>query len=54
MNLYTILNLDCSDLTWISKTNYFNDLKIKYTGIDVVEFLIDDHIKKYPTSCILL
>jgi hypothetical protein len=45
----SVLDLGCGDLTWISKTRFFNDYDIKYTGIDVVESLIVSHSNKYPS-----
>jgi SAM-dependent methyltransferase len=44
----SVLDLGCGDLTWIPKTQFFNDNYIKYTGIDVVESLIISHLKKFP------
>ena len=44
----SILDLGCGDLTWISKTPFFNDSSIKYTGVDVVESLITTHIINFP------
>ena len=49
-NVNSILDLGCGDLTWISKTDFFNDSKISYTGIDIVEFLINEHKIKYPNK----
>jgi len=43
-----ILDLGCGDLTWISKTSFFNNNNINYTGVDIVENLINTHIKSYP------
>jgi hypothetical protein len=43
----TILDLGCGDLTWISRTPFFNDSDIKYTGVDIVESLINKHAEKY-------
>jgi len=43
----SVLDLGCGDLTWISKTPFFNDNNIKYTGIDVVEHLIISHSTTY-------
>lgn len=54
-NCTSVLDLGCGDLTWISKTEFFNDNNIKYTGIDVVEELIISHSKNYSSnsfSCI--
>jgi SAM-dependent methyltransferase len=47
-NCSSILDLGCGDLTWMSKTSFFNDDNINYTGIDVVESLITAHSNKYP------
>jgi hypothetical protein len=44
----SVIDLGCGDLTWMSKTNFFNDNNIKYTGIDVVDNLIISHSKIYP------
>lgn len=46
-NCLSVTDLGCGDLTWISKTNFFNNDKIKYTGIDVVDSLILSHLKKF-------
>lgn len=46
--LKSVLDLGCGDLTWISKTTFFNDSSIKYIGIDVVESLISTHLSKFP------
>ncbi len=47
-NCTSVLDLGCGDLTWISNTRLFNDNSIKYTGIDVVESLIDNNSRRYP------
>ncbi len=47
-NCKSVLDLGCGDLTWISKTSFFKDKDIKYTGVDVVESLISSHIVNYP------
>ena len=49
----SVLDLGCGDLTWISKTYFFNDTSIKYTGIDVVESLISSHSTNYPRNTFL-
>jgi len=46
----TIIDLGCGDLTWIPKSKFFNDSNISYTGIDIVNFLIESHKSKYPTK----
>lgn len=43
----SILDIGCGDLTWTSKTKYFNNLDISYTGIDIVDFLIEKNKSKY-------
>ena len=52
-NCKSVLDLGCGDLNWISKTIFFNDSSIKYTGIDVVESLITLHLKTYPEKLFL-
>ncbi len=47
-NCEKILDLGCGDLTWISKTPFFDDADIRYTGVDIVESLINSHRAKYP------
>lgn len=44
----SLLDLGCGDLTWISKSSFFNDTNIKYTGVDIVESLITLHLSKFP------
>lgn len=44
----SVLDLGCGDLTWIPKTDFFNDNDIKYTGVDIVESLITSHLIKFP------
>jgi FkbM family methyltransferase len=44
----SVLDLGCGDLTWIPKTEFFNDNDIKYTGVDIVESLITSHLIKFP------
>lgn len=44
----SVLDLGCGDLTWIQKTQFFNDNSIKYIGVDVVESLIYSHILNFP------
>jgi hypothetical protein len=46
-NCTSVLDLGCGDLTWIPKTNFFNNNAIEYIGIDVVENLINKHSKTY-------
>ena len=52
-NCKSVLDLGCGDLTWISKTPFFNDTSIKYTGVDVVESLITSHSTNYPENTFL-
>jgi len=50
----SILDLGCGDLTWMSKTKFFLDNdNIQYTGIDVVQNLIDNHKTNYPNRTFL-
>ena len=42
-NVKSITDLGCGDLTWIKSTAFFNDPTIEYTGVDVVDTLIDGH-----------
>jgi len=44
----SVLDLGCGDLTWIPKTNFFNDNGIQYTGVDIVESLITSHLTRFP------
>jgi len=44
----SVLDLGCGDLTWMSKTIFFNDSRIKYTGVDIVESLINSHSINFP------
>jgi SAM-dependent methyltransferase len=46
-NCRSILDLGCGDLTWISKTPFFSDPNIQYTGVDIVEMLIKKHIEAH-------
>lgn len=43
-----ILDLGYGDLTWISNTPFFKDNSIEYTGIEIVNFLVEEHKIKYP------
>ena len=52
-NCKSILDLGCGDLTWMSKTKFFLDDNIKYTGVDVVDSLIDTHNTNYPNKTFL-
>jgi viroplasmin and RNaseH domain-containing protein len=52
-NITSILDLGCGDLTWVSKTDFFKDSKIEYTGSDIVEFLINQHKVTYPDKIFL-
>jgi len=46
-NCKSVLDLGCGDLTWIKNTKFFNDSKIKYIGVDIVEMLINKHIEQH-------
>ena len=49
----SVVDLGCGDLTWISKTAFFNDDTIAYTGIDIAESLITRHSQAYPRKLFL-
>ena len=42
----SVLDIGCGDLTWMPLTKTFQTKK--YTGIDIVQSLIDSHSVKYP------
>ena len=46
----SVLDLGCGDLTWISKTAWFCDGSVSYTGVDIVEHLIESHKRTYPSK----
>jgi FkbM family methyltransferase len=46
-NCISVTDIGCGDLTWMPKTNFFNDNNIKYIGIDVVDSLITSHSIKF-------
>jgi hypothetical protein len=45
-DISSIVDIGCGDLTWMPLTNVFKTKK--YTGIDIVPFLIEQHQSKYP------
>ena len=47
-NCKNVLDLGCGDLTWISNTDFFNENGINYTGIDIVESVINENKLKFP------
>ena len=49
----SVVDLGCGDLTWMSKTAFFNDDAIAYTGIDIAESLITRHSQAYPGKVFL-
>ena len=49
-NIKSIADLGCGDLTWMSRTNFFNDKDISYIGIDVAGSLIEKHKKSYENK----
>ena len=50
-NIQSIADLGCGDLTWMSTLEIFNTKK--YTGVDVVDVLIQKHKQKYPNHTFL-
>jgi 2-polyprenyl-3-methyl-5-hydroxy-6-metoxy-1,4-benzoquinol methylase len=49
-NIKNLLDLGCGDLTWTINTKYFNDDNIIYTGVDIVNSLIEKHSLNYPSK----
>lgn len=47
-NIVNIIDIGCGDLTWISKTKFFNDDKINYIGMDISEYIININKSNYP------
>ena len=47
----SVLDIGCGDLTWMPLTKTFQTKK--YTGIDIVQSLIDSHVTKYPQHTFL-
>ena len=47
-NITNVLDLGCGDLNWIQHAKFFNDKNINYVGVDIVEFLINNHKNKFP------
>ena len=47
----SVLDIGCGDLTWMPLTRTFQTKK--YTGIDIVQSLIDSHTVKYPQHTFL-
>jgi hypothetical protein len=45
-----ILDLGCGDLTWVSCTPFFKDDSIRYTGVDVVESVIQKNKIQYSSK----
>jgi hypothetical protein len=45
-NISEVLDIGCGDLTWMPLTKTFQTKK--YTGIDIVQSLIDSHSVNYP------
>jgi hypothetical protein len=50
-NIGEVLDIGCGDLTWMPLTKTFQTKK--YTGIDIVQSLIDSHSVKYPQHTFL-
>lgn len=52
-SITSVLDLGCGDLHWISKAPFFTENLIRYTGVDIVESLISEHLSKYPDKSFL-
>jgi 2-polyprenyl-3-methyl-5-hydroxy-6-metoxy-1,4-benzoquinol methylase len=50
-NIESVLDIGCGDLTWMPLTTTFQTKK--YTGIDIVQSLIDQHSVTYPEHTFL-
>jgi len=46
----SVLDVGCGDLTWMPKTRLFKDDQIQYTGVDIVESLVQQHAMQYPSK----
>jgi len=42
----SITDMGCGDLNWISKTDFFNNPDIKYTGVDVADSVIASNLAR--------
>jgi 2-polyprenyl-3-methyl-5-hydroxy-6-metoxy-1,4-benzoquinol methylase len=49
----SFLDLGCGDLTWMSKSPFFKENRIEYTGVDVVEYLIQKHSNTFSDKTFL-
>jgi hypothetical protein len=47
MNCKSVVDLGCGDLTWIKNTDFFKDLGIGYTGVDIVEMVINKNAEEH-------
>lgn len=49
-NIKNIIDIGCGDLTWISKSDFFNNDNINYLGMDISEFIINKNKLKFPNK----
>ena len=52
LDINTVIDLGCGDLTWMPLTKIFTD-QFKYTGVDIVNKLIIDNKNKFPNKVFL-
>lgn len=46
--IQSVVDLGCGDLTWMQNTAFFSQNRVRYTGIDIVRSVIQDHQKNHP------
>jgi 2-polyprenyl-3-methyl-5-hydroxy-6-metoxy-1,4-benzoquinol methylase len=49
-NIKSVIDTGCGDLTWISKSNFFNNDNFNYLGIDISDYIININKEKYPNK----
>jgi 2-polyprenyl-3-methyl-5-hydroxy-6-metoxy-1,4-benzoquinol methylase len=49
----SFLDLGCGDLTWMSKCPFFKENRVEYTGVDIVEYLIQKHSNTFRDKTFL-
>jgi len=49
-DIKSVVDLGCGDLTYMRHTKFFNDNEIQYTGIDIVDSVLDMHSKNFKNK----
>ena len=49
-NIKSVIDIGCGDLTWISKSNFFNDNNVIYLGMDISDFIINKNELNFPNK----